>query len=212
MRGLEALARAAARGLAERRGPAVLGAVLFAMGIVFGALAVGALGERDKQELLGAAEALFRTLRSTGMPMPPAERLLRSLGVHLKSVALFWALGITVVGSLAVLGLTFMRGFAAGFAAGFLGAELGWRGMLYAAAALLPQNLVAVPALVLAAAGAVHFTLALLRGRIRQAPAVFYRELTRYSTWMLGALGLLVGASFIEAYITPLLMRLAARV
>lgn len=212
LRGLEAIALAVGRGLEERRGSLLLAAVLFAMGILFGALAVGALGERDRQELVGAAEALFRTLRNSGAPTSPGQAFARSLGVQLKSLALFWALGITAVGSLAVLALTFLRGFAAGFAAGFLGAELGGRGMLYAAAALLPHNLLAVPGMLLAAAGAIQFTVLLLRGHIRQTRAVFYRELGRYSAWMLGVLAVLVAASFVEAYVTPLFMRLAARV
>ncbi len=210
MRGLEGIRQAVMRGLRARQGPVVLALALFAMGIVFGALAVGALGERDKQELLGAATELFRTLGRTGPPVPPAQALARSLGTHLKSVVMFWVLGVTVVGSLGALGLTFMRGFATGFAAGFLGAEMGWRGVAYAAAALLPHGLLAVPALLLATAGAVHFSLQLLQGRIRQSKAIFYRELGRYSLWMLGAMGLLTGASFVEAYVTPQFMRLVA--
>lgn len=209
--GLERLAQAAVRGVDQRAGPALVALALFAIGVVFGALAVGSLGEQDRQQLAGAVSDLFVSLGRGAPPVAPGAALLRAVGRQLKMVALFWALGITVVGSLGVLAMMLLRGLAAGFAAGLLGAELGWRGTLFSAAALLPQNLIAVPALVLAAAGAVHFSALVCWGGLRRDRMRFQRELMRYNGWMLTCLGALLAGAVAEAYLTPYLMQLVAR-
>lgn len=189
----------------------LLGFALFVMGVVFGAMGVGALGAADRLELLNLVLGHFAGLRhgpSAGGSLPGA--FVDLAGRYLSLIGLFWLLGLSVVGSLYGLAYLFYRGYAAGFAAGFLHAQLGWKGVLYAAAALLPHNLVAVLAIVLAAAGALDFALALVQGRGRRSRSDFYRELGDYTRWMAGAALLAVVAALVEAVVTPLLMRMAA--
>lgn len=206
---LEAWQRRLVAGVQDRLGPAAVCLALFAMGVVFGALAVGAVGSQDRAELALSVRQLVRGMTLSGPPLPPAREFGYTVAAGLQALALWWALGITVVGSLAVLGLLFLRGFATGFAAGLLGAELGWRGTVLAAAALLPYEALAAPATVLAAAGAVHFSLQILRGPVRVSRALFYRELRRYTAWMAGAGLALVAAGLARALLAPHLMLLA---
>lgn len=197
------------RGLEERAGPVLLALALFVSGVILGALAVGALGEADKHELAAAVSAHFGTL-AAGRPLAGTAALHRVLGEHLRTAAVFWLLGLTVAGSLGAMGLLVLRGFASGFAAAFLGASMGWRGVLWSAAALLPHGIVAVPALVLMAGGTAHFALAVVRGPARQTRSGWRRHFGQYSGWMARCALLLLAAALIEAYVTPLIMRWSA--
>lgn len=190
----------------------LLALALFVAGVVFGALAVGSLGETDRRETIAAVSDLFRSLSRGERPLPPPAVLGEAVQESVRLVLFFWALGLSVVGSVVVLGETFLRGFAAGFAAGFLGAELGWRGIAYSAAALLPQGLLTVPGLAAAAGGAVHFALLLAGGRARRSRGAFYAELSRYTRWMVLSLFALLCAGVVEAYATPVLMGLVGRI
>lgn len=198
-------------GLMERLGP-ILGALaLFSAGVVFGAMAAGSLGDTYRQTLAAAVDNLFQMLAAGHRPARAAAALGRALTSHGQTLALFWVLGISVVGVLGVGLLIFLRGFAAGFASALLAAELGWRGTLYAAAAVLPQKLVEVPALVLAGATACHFGLRILQGRARYSTSTFYRELGQYTRWMLIAGALFLAAALVESFLTPWLMQWGSR-
>lgn len=211
MRGLRRLLDWIVEGTDERVGPMLVAAALFVAGVIFGALAVDSLGQADRRETLSAVVDLFRSLGNGERPASPLAVLEEAVGEYARTVALFWALGLSVVGSVFVLGETFLRGFATGFAAGFLGAEMGWRGTLYSAAALVPQGLLATPGLVAAAGGALHFALALTGGRARRNHSAFYRELGQYTRWMALSLLALALSALVEAYVTPLFMGLAGR-
>lgn len=72
----------------------------------------------------------------------------------LKTAALLFVLGLTVIGAPLVLGIVFLRGFVLGFTVGFLIQETSLNGLILAAAAVLPpHNVVAVPAIMIAAGG-----------------------------------------------------------
>lgn len=201
-----------AEDLEERVGPVLLALALFVAGVIFGALAVGSVGETDRRETMAAVTDLFRGLARGERPLPPLVALGEAARDYVRLILLYWALGLSVVGSVVALGETFLRGFAAGFAAGFLGAELGWRGIAYSAAALLPQGVLTVPGLAAAAGGTVHFAALLAGGRARKNRSAFYAELSRYTRWMALSLFLLLCAALVEAYAAPVLMGLAGRI
>jgi len=198
--------------LAGRLGYGALLAAMLLLGVVAGALAVSGLGSLERQELMDVLGGYLRTLAGPGAAAPSAGLLFgRALLSHGKSLALIWLLGVTVLGLPGVLALAFARGFALGFAAAFLAAESGWRGILFSLAAMLPQNLLAWPALLMAGALALSFGVRFVQAHVQKAPFAFYTELGDYSLAMLlPALGFL-GAAALEAGLCPLLMAVAAR-
>lgn len=198
----------------ERNSGAImlLGA-LFVMGVVFGALAVGGLGGRDKQELVQYLSQAGHTLRSSAGGPEAAMLFWHSVAGHLKLLAVMWVLGISVIGALGIMAISFLRGFVTGFVVGFLSAEMGWRGVLMGAAGHLPQSLVEVPTLILAGSASVAFSRIVFRSwRERRRMPNFYRTLWQY-TAVLVAAGFAMGvASLVEAAVSPVLLRMAMRV
>ncbi len=86
----------------------------------------------------------------------------------LKTAALLFVLGLTVIGAPLVLGIVFLRGFVLGFTVGFLIQETSLNGLILAAAAVLPpHNVVAVPAIMIAAGGCTSFRFHRLSNYVR---------------------------------------------
>jgi stage II sporulation protein M len=101
-----------------------------------------------------------------------------------------------------------VRGFVSGFTVAFLAAEMGGRGVLLAAAGHLPQSLLEVPALILAAAASVAFAQEVIGSwRARRRLTGFYEALAGYTGTLLSAGVLLVLSCLVEGYLTPLLVR-----
>ncbi len=196
--------------LAGRLGMGGLLAAMLLLGVVTGALAVRGLGSLERQELMDLLGGYMRTLADPG-GAPPAGLLGRALLSHSKTLVIVWLLGITVLGLPGVLALAFTRGFVAGFAAAFLAGQSGWRGIVFSLAAMLPQNLLAWPALLMAGALSLSFGVRFAQAHWQRRPFPYYAELGNYSIAMLlPALGF-VGAAVLEASLCPVLMALAAR-
>lgn len=119
-------------------------------------------------------------------------------------------LGLTVIGAPVVLGILFVRGFALGFAAWFVLAsrELG---VGFALLSFLPHNILLIPALLVAAAASLSFTVLLISRGFNNRVQV-WRNFVRYTAII--AATVMVGgtAAILEHTITPYLLRLAIHI
>lgn len=185
---------------------------LFVVGVVFGALAVGGLPGVEKLQLASEVLDAARARESgSGQGFGPIT-FSQSFATQLRMLALFWVLGISVVGSLGVIVIAFLRGFLTGFVVGFLAAEMGWRGVLLAVAGHLPQSLLQVPALLLAGTASIGFSRLVLRAwRERRRMYHFYQTLWQYTTVFILAALAMAGASLLESKLAPSLIALVTR-
>lgn len=188
-------------------GLVLLQVTLFVIGVIFGALALRSIDGSTRLDLVRQLSDSVQVLR-TG-PEPAGGVLLREALVrHGKQLALFWVLAISLVGALGVMLLTLVRGFVSGFAVAFLATEMGGRGMLLAAVGHLPQSLLEVPAVILAATASVGFVVEVIRSwRARRRLAGFYEALAGYTGSLLSVGVLLLGAALVEGYVNPYLVR-----
>lgn len=196
--------------LYRQGGLVLLHAALFVIGLVFGALALRSLDAAARIDLTRQLSDSMQILASG--PAKPTGLLVReALARQALQVAMLWVLSISLVGVLGVILLPVYRGFISGFTVAFLTAEMGTRGVLLAAAGHLPQTLLEVPGVILAVSASVAFSLEIIRSwRARRRLTGFYAALAEYSNTLLSAGVLLVGAGLVEAYVTPLLIRLVS--
>lgn len=124
-------------------------------------------------------------------------------------LAAIYLLGLTIIGIPFVLVILFIRGFALGFAIDFLITGESVQGTVLVLAAVLPQNILMVPALLLAAAGAVSFA-CLLAKRFHNSNIQVWPGFIAYSGVMIVAAVCFACAGLLEVYLTPLLIKLAA--
>lgn len=182
---------------------------IFIVGVVFGALAIRTLDHGAKQELVNHLSTFFNGL---------ADRVNEYqvnfndiVWVNIKTVLMIWLLGLSLIGMPLVPVIIFLRGFVIGFTVGFLVQELSFKGMAFALVSILPQNLIIIPAIIIAGMMAISFSIILFKSLISKRPINFGYHLLGYSSIMVLAGIALVLASLIEAFITPVFMELAAR-
>jgi stage II sporulation protein M len=189
----------------------ILVTLLFAVGIVFGALAINTLEPGQLEELTVFIEQFFSELDVQLATSSGLSLLRASLNLELKTLALIFLLGLTVIGIPVILAVVFIRGFVIGFTVGFLAYERGLRGIAFALAAVFPQNLFAVPAVVLAGVTGIVFSLFILRRRRRQWRTNLLHEFAGYAAiFTLAVAGVTAGA-LVKAYVSPVLMGLVHR-
>lgn len=176
-------------------------------GVAVGALVARAAPESTKGELFSMLRLLFQNLNKGEVGGWSLFWL--SVWQNLRWLLLLWLLGVTVIGFLGVLPVVFARGFASGFAVAFLVDSLGFRGVLLSLFSLFPQLAISVPTLVVAAVAAMSFSRGLVwqrRGSLRSRG--FLTELLGFSV-LVGLLVVpLLGASLVEAFVSPVFLRL----
>lgn len=183
--------------------------VLFVTGVVFGAVMTRALTLEQKQELARYLNSFFHIVEQrTGLD--EAQSFQQSVSLHMKWVAMIWLLGLSVIGLPLIFALDFLKGVLVGFSIGYMVGEYAWKGLLFSLVSVVPQNLIAVPALVVLSASASAFSIYLIKNRFMQKRGSIYSPFMRYCFTTLSMALLLAGISLYEAFLSPSLMRLVA--
>ncbi len=180
--------------------------IFFVAGIAAGAFTVDALSFVQKEELINYFQSFFSVLGKE--PIQSTFVFKQSLLNNSQFVLIIWVLGITVIGLPLILTIIAIKGFIIGFSVSFLVEGMGFKGFLFALAAVLPQNLFIVPGVLFAGVLGISFSLSMFRRRKSQLKRRFSSELTVYSFNILISLLLLFIGSLIEGYITPIFIKL----
>lgn len=184
--------------------------ILLVVGISIGAAAVKIVDHGERVELARYLEVFLRGLVDGQLRADPPLALRAACRQNLKTIGVLWALGLIGIGVPVIGGVILLRGMVIGFTVGFLVEEMGGAGFLLAALAVLPQNLLALPALVVTAVSSLSFSLLLLRRRWERSPRPLPEELMAYSFIVLVMAGVMVAAALLEAYVAPVFLRLIA--
>lgn len=183
--------------------------LIFIIGVVIGSLAVKALPDEQKVELVGYLRVFFQGLKGDIGAGQEVALLQNILANNAKTIILMWLLGFTVVGIPFVLFIVFTRGFVIGFTVGFLINEYIMKGLAFAFVSVLPHNFFAVPAMIAAAVSAINFSVLLVRRKTRPKVNIFYQALG-YTLFCLVMLALMIAAGVVEVYVSPVFMKLVA--
>lgn len=130
----------------------------------------------------------------------------------LRTIGLLYLTGLSWVGAPLILLTIFARGFALGFTAALLITPVSWRAFIVGTAALLPQNLLLVPALIVAAVASLHFSWVSLtclfaaRRERRNGEMEIRRQFLAATAMVLLAAGMATLANLVTAYVTPVLL------
>lgn len=185
--------------------------VLFGMGVAFGSLAVGALDGTQRLELTHYLDFFFHVLQDPPENWSPTAVVKQALSGNLRTAALIFLLGLSIVGVPLVPAIIFLRGFIVGFAVGFLMVSRGTGGVLISLLAILPQNILIVPALIVLSAAALGFAARVVNRR-RSLSRPLWQIVAVYSCTAAACLILLVVASLVEGYVAPFFLRWVVRV
>ncbi|MCR4402271.1 MAG: stage II sporulation protein M [Firmicutes bacterium] len=190
----------------------VLVTFMFLMGVIFGSLSVRALPGSQKAELAEDLMVFFRGFGGSGQNEAGAGAAPRqALYNNVKTILLAFLLGLSVIGAPGVLVLLFLRGFVIGFTVGFLVDEMAAKGVVLAAASVLPQNIFIIPAILAGCEASLAFAVTLALDRLSHKRVPIYPQLFFTAVVCLGAVVLLVAGSAVETYVAPTFIRLVSR-
>jgi|HigsolmetaAR203D_1030402.scaffolds.fasta_scaffold08373_3 stage II sporulation protein M len=194
---------------AVRHALLVFVAVLTLAGVATGVLASRTLTLDQRDNLASDLERYALTAESGRLA--DAQELLRDRALlQAKWLLAVSLLGVTVVGAPFVLALDFVKGMLIGFSLGVLVQAYGWKGLLFALAAMVPGNLLALPALLLASVSSVALALHIFRYRLLQPSGSLREPLIAHASFSLAMLAAGAGGALVEAWAAPKLIGWAA--
>jgi stage II sporulation protein M len=180
--------------------------VLFLMGVIFGAVIVNSLDPAQKEGLLGYLSHFFEGLVRDSIA-ESGVAFQHSFGDHLKTVGLMWILGLSVIGIPVLLLLIFLKGLVIGFTVGFLVNQLAWDGLWFSFVAVVPQNLLVIPALIIITVAGLRFSTVLVKNRLIHHRGAIYPEFVSFSLLVTSMAAVLLISSLFEAYVSPVMMK-----
>lgn len=187
--------------------------LFFLVGIIAGPISVRFLSEKQMAELSTAVSYFLENLKSdTYNILTPVELLKTSLQKNVLFFFVVWILGFLWIGFSLVLPVLALKGFALGFTVAFIVYRSSLKGLLFCLAALLPHNLILVPAYIFSSAAALTLSLLKFKDRLhkkRPDRSKFYRD---YGYFTLLIFILILLGALVEAYITPVFIRLVISV
>lgn len=177
------------------------------IGISAGAITINVLNEEQSQGLISFLDSFFKVLSQE--KIDSFTLLKHSLANNFQTIVLIWILGITVIGLPIVIFIVVLRGFIVGFTVGFLINELGFKGFTFSMLTILPQNIFVIPGLIALAVLSINFSIKIITSKTKRGTKFsFISELTSYSISTAILSLLIILGSFVEAYITPVFMKL----
>lgn len=176
----------------------------FLVGLLFGFWGMNSLGNSQASTV----QSLFEEIAAQyGDEFNFAVSARQAVLKNLLNLGKIFLLGLTIIGLPLVLVIVFTRGFVLGFTIEFFCQAKAWPGSILAILAILPPNLLAIPAYILAAVAAIKFSLYLLRGRQLRDNSIS-EAILKYFFSMLAFSLLMLGSALIEGYFSPVIIKL----
>jgi len=182
----------------------------FGVSLIAGALLVRFMEAQQLAELNHAFLVLGETLgKQTEEPLLYSTSLLKaSFQKNLGLLLLMWLWGYIWFGFPFVLLLMLYKGFSLGFTVSFLVCRWSAQGVLFALLAVLPHNLLFVPAFIGTAAGAGTYSLLKCRERFKDIYFDQKKHSTNHNFFIAVMFLLALLGSIVEAFVTPVFTRL----
>ncbi|UFT97692.1 stage II sporulation protein M [Radiobacillus kanasensis] len=185
--------------------------ILFLIGIIFGAVIVNSMNFVQKQDLFFYLDRFFGKMLE-GPDVNNKDIFVSSLFYHIKYLLLLFVLGLSVIGMPIIWILLFIKGIVVGFSVGFFVNQMGWQGLLLATASIAPQNLLIIPAYLIAGSLAMIFSINLLRKLFsRKLHQPLLPLFMRYGTFFVALLAVVGVASLIESFVANEAMQLVIK-
>lgn len=171
---------------------------LFIIGLIIGIIHSAYLGDTAKSESYEYIYAFLDALKTKKVDIDILFR--EFIFSNLKPAFLLWALGLCIVGIPIVCGYILFEGYSLGFVIAVIINSLGGgKGSLLIGTAILPQEIILIPAWITLAVNSILFANAVWGRRKRTVNIKF--DVYRFLFLFVLILIILVGISFIQTYI-----------
>ncbi len=185
----------------------VIVVLAFVIGICTGSFTVNALNQSQFVELSTYVEDFFSIL--SGQEINHTEILKISMMNHIKTVAILWLLGITVIGIPLIIFIIGIKGFVVGFSVGYFIKSLSLKGLLFSIVGIFPQNLIVIPSYIFLSVACISISISMIKSIIKTKyrQTDIKNQFVSYSMLTFIILIILIFGSIIESYITPVFIK-----
>lgn len=181
----------------------IIVSIILLIGIILGVLFVNNMNEHQSQEVKEYLTDFTGSLKE-GSTIDNGKLLKKSIGSNLLFTVFMWFVGSTVIGIPIVFGMIVFRGFCLGYTISSSIAIWGTgKGILFFVTSMLLQNLIFIPCMLALAVSGIKLYKSIMRDKRKENIKI---EIFRHTIFSLFILGLLVGAAFIETYISSNLL------
>ncbi|ABO49630.1 protein of unknown function DUF95, transmembrane [Desulforamulus reducens MI-1] len=185
----------------------LLALITLMAGIGFGSLGVHAMQDETFGQLTEYLDNFISKAGSVIVDRPLVVK--NTILNNLLFIGIIYFLGLTVVGTPAILALLFARGYSLGFTFTFLTRQRASEGIVLALTSVVPQNILLIPAIFLASVAALSFSWLLIK-RFSNSRLPVMPGLVGYHVLMMIVCSIVAAAGLVEAFITPDLIKAAA--
>lgn len=195
----------------ENQGIFIFMILVIIAGFICGSLLVRFIADETLKEIVTSLNYFLTDLKQDTSLLAAPELLRSSFYKNGMFLLLLWVLGLFSAGFIFIPLILFMKGVSLGFTAGVLIYRYTMKGLLFSLAALFPHSLLLIPSYLLSASFAFAYSIYLFRHRLYQGKNndIF---LVRYNLYMVVMMFLAFAGILVEAYITPVFMRLVVPV
>ncbi len=181
----------------------IIVSIILLIGIILGVLFVNNMNEHQSQEVKKYLTDFTGSLKE-GSTIDNGKLLKKSIGSNLLFTVFMWFVGSTVIGIPIVFGMIVFRGFCLGYTISSSIAIWGTgKGILFFVTSMLLQNLIFIPCMLALAVSSIKLYKSIMRDKRKENIKI---EIFRHTIFSLFILGLLIGAAFIETYISSNLL------
>ncbi|KAB3527375.1 stage II sporulation protein M [Alkaliphilus serpentinus] len=179
------------------------------IGISIGAFTIKVVDLHQKQELISYLKGFFRLLDETGLRSMDIFK--ESIFNNIQLLVLSWLMGLVIIGIPIVLLVVVFKGFVIGFTVGLIIDEFKFYGVLLFILGIFPQNLLLVPAFIIAAVTSIVFGITVIKAKIKKNKTFKLSKLIfTYTSIYLVILLMVIMGSLIESFIVPSFIKLIA--
>lgn len=182
--------------------------VIFILGVSFGAIAVKTVDYSVKENVF----SYFNNFMDGYNQIEYSQTNLigESIKFNLINIFIIWAFGLSMFLMPLITILIFFKGFVLGFTVGFLVSEYSFKGILIALAAVFPQNVIIIPIYIISSVMSIYISTKIFK-YYRGQTKIDFEELMIYSLEMFILAGILLMASLVETYLSPLFLKFLLR-
>ena len=177
------------------------------IGIIIGAISIRVLNSEQKGQVISFFNSFFKLISKDNVES--FLLLKESVLNNFKTIFLIWITSFIIIGIPIIPVIILLRGFAIGFTVGFLVNEFKMKGLLFALFSILPQNLFIIPGIISIASIGMVNSLNSIKGK--KLRLNYNHKLTSFINYsiiiLIFSIIILIG-SIVEAYITPIFMKL----
>ena len=179
--------------------------IIFSLGISLGAFWVGNLTIESKDLLIRYLNGFFNLI--PGDILNSGKLFKASFINNAGSAALLLVFGFTYLGIAFSSLYMLFKGFCFGFSVAFLVEGFGRKGLIFSLVSLLPHSIVLIPGTIFLCAVSLQYSLYLLKTKNDRGYEYKRQNVMSYLISFIFGLIILIAASLIESYITPIFIK-----